>query len=154
MKHAGRGENKSPAFEFKWYAPGGTTPTDQPATVQSFAVIFHDAENSTNRGTADTLHWMAWDIPGTAKGLAEGLAQGDLPDGTKQSTSNVGLRGGYFGPGAGPGPFHHYIFEFYALDAKLNLPNTATRQEVLAAMEGKIVGKSVFVGRFRGMPAP
>ena len=153
MKHAGRGENKSPAFEFKWYAPGGMTPAEQPANVQSFAVIFHDAENSTNRGTADTLHWMAWDIPATAKGLAEGLAQGDLPDGTKQSTTNVGQRGGYFGPGAGPGPFHHYIFEFYALDAKLNLPNTATRQEVLAAMEGKIVGKSVFVGRFRGMPA-
>jgi hypothetical protein len=38
-------------------------------------------------------------------------------------------------------------------DEKLNLPNTATRQEVLAAMEGKVVGKSVFVGRFRGMPA-
>jgi Raf kinase inhibitor-like YbhB/YbcL family protein len=122
-------------------------PAEQPATVQSFAVIFHDMSNSTNRGTADTLHWMAWDIPGTAKGLPEGLAAGDLPDGTKQAATGIG-RGSYFGPGAGAGPFHHYAFEFYALDAKLNLPNTATRQEVLAAMEGKIVGKSVFFGRY------
>src|SRR5262249_18235022 len=117
MKHAGRGGNMSPAFEFKWFQ--GTMPTDQPANVQSFAVIFHDIENASNRGPTDTLHWMAWDFPGTLKGLPEGLGMGDLPDGTKQATTAIG-RGAYFGPGAGPGPFHHYIFEFYALDTKLN----------------------------------
>ena len=40
------------------------------------------------------------------------------------------------GPGAGAGPFHHYVFEFYALDTKLNLPNTSTRSQVFAAMDG------------------
>jgi Raf kinase inhibitor-like YbhB/YbcL family protein len=150
MKHAFRGENKSPAFEFAWF--NATEKTDQPATVQSFAVVFHDMENpGANRGTADTLHWTIFNIPGTAKGLPEGLAAGTLPDGTKPGP---GIRGGdmgsYFGPGAGPGPFHHYVFEFYALDAKLDIPSTATREQLMMAMEGHVIGKAAYVGRFRG----
>ena len=80
MRHAARGDNKSPAFEFHWFL--GTAPTTVPSTVQSYAVIFHDIENSTMRGTADTLHWAAFNIPGNAAGLPEGLGSGDLPDGT------------------------------------------------------------------------
>src|SRR6185436_4899961 len=49
MKHAGRGENKTPQFDFQWFT--GTNPAEQPATVQSFTIIFHDIENATNRGT-------------------------------------------------------------------------------------------------------
>src|SRR4051812_36000867 len=49
MKHAGRGENKSPAFEFHWSL--GNTPSEAPEGLQSYAVIFHDIENSTNRTT-------------------------------------------------------------------------------------------------------
>jgi Raf kinase inhibitor-like YbhB/YbcL family protein len=151
MKHAGRGENKSPAFEFAWYQ--GTEKAEQPATVQSFAVIFHDIENSTNRGTADTLHWSAFNIPATAKGLPEGLGPGDLPDGTRNGpgiNNRGGAPGSYFGPGAGPGPFHHYVFEFYALDTKLDLPGTASRDQLMMAMEGHVVGKAAYVGRFHG----
>jgi len=147
MKHAFRGENMSPAFEFKWF--NGNTAADQPANVQSFTVIFHDIENATNRGTADTLHWSMFNIPATAKGLPEGLPMGDLPDGSRVGP---GIRGGpmgsYFGPGAGVGPFHHYVFEFYALDTKLDLPATPTRDQLMAAMEGHVVGKAAFVGRF------
>ncbi len=110
---------------------------------------FHDVENSTNRGTADTLHWTLFNIPGTAKGIPEGLGPGELPDGTK---NGPGLRqrggnpGAYFGPGAGPGPFHHYIFEFYALDIKLDLPANTTREELLKAMEGHVIGKAAYTG--------
>ena len=122
MKHAGRGENKSPAFEFHWFT--GTAAAEQPATVQTFAVVFHDIENSTNRGTSDTLHWTAFNIPATAKGLPEGLGAW-CPSRWNDATapaSRGGATGSYFGPGAGPGPFHHYVFEFYALDTKLELP--------------------------------
>jgi Raf kinase inhibitor-like YbhB/YbcL family protein len=137
--------NVSPGFEFKWFQ--GTTPADMPATVQTYAVIFHDMSNP-GRGatTTDTLHWTAWNIPGTAKSLAEGLPAGDLPDGTRQGP---GIRGGsYFGPGAGAGPFHHYVFEFYALDTKLDLPATATREQLLAAMDTHVIGKAAYFGRY------
>ena len=148
MQNAGRGGNKSPAFEFHWTL--GTNPTNPPENLQTYAVIFHDIENSTNRTTADTLHWSAFNIPGTAKGLPEGLGGGDLPDGTRNGPGIAAGRGtpSYFGPGAGPGPFHHYVFEFYALDTKLDLPANTTREDLLKAMDGHVVGKAAYVGRF------
>jgi phosphatidylethanolamine-binding protein (PEBP) family uncharacterized protein len=139
-------ENKSPEFKFSWMQ--GTTPDAMPpANLASYAIIFRDMENSTRGGPTDTLHWSIFDIPGTAKGLAEGLPTGDLPDGSRQGP---GIRGGaYFGPGAGPGKWHHYVFEAFALDIKLGLPATTTRDEILAKMEGHVIGKAVYVGRFR-----
>ena len=153
MKHAFRGENKSPAFEFHWSL--GNNPGTAPEGLQTYAVIFHDIENSTNKGTADRLHWAAFNIPGTAKGLPEGLGPGDLPDGTRNGPG-IAARGGnpgaYFGPGAGPGPFHHYVFEFYALDTKLDLPASTTRDDLLKAMEGHVIGKAAYTGRFHTPP--
>jgi Raf kinase inhibitor-like YbhB/YbcL family protein len=145
----GRGGNKSPAFEFHW--SNGATPADAPANLATYVVVFHDIENASARGPVDTLHWTAFNIPGTAKGLPEGLGPGDLPDGTRNGPG-IAARGGnpgaYFGPGAGPGPFHHYVFEFYALDTKLDLPATATRDELMKALEGHVVGKAAYVGRY------
>ena len=149
LKYTARGENKSPAFEFHWNL--GTNPTTAPDSLQTYAVILHDLENSTNKTTVDTLHWSAFNIPGTAKSLPEGLGAGDLPDGTRNGPG-IATRNGntpaYFGPGAGPGPIHHYLFEFYALDTKLDLPANTTREDLLKAMDGHIVGKAAWYGRF------
>ena len=124
MKNSGRGENKSPelnSLEDRINPP-------RAGNVKTYAVIFHDVENSTNKTTADTLHWTAFNIQPTAKGLPEGLGSGDLPDGTRNGPGITARRGtpGFFGPGAGPGPIHHYVFEFYALDTKLDLPANTT----------------------------
>ena len=149
MRNAVRGDNKSPAFEFHWNR--GTNPATPPPNLQSYAVIFHDVENSSNQTTVDTLHWTAFNIPGTAKGLPEGLGPGDLPDGTRNGpglASRNGKPPAYFGPGAGPGPLHHYVFEFYAVDTKLDLPANTTRDELLKAMDGHVVGKAAWFGRF------
>ena len=155
MVNAGRGGNKSPQFEFHWNL--GTNPGNPPDTLKTYAVIFHDIENSSNKTTVDTLHWTAFNIPGTAKGLPEGLGSGDLADGTRNGPGIMAGRGGgatpgYFGPGAGPGPFHHYVFEFYALDTKLDLPANTTRDELIKAMDGHVVGKAAYVGRFHATP--
>ena len=103
LKYAFRGENKSPAFEFHWTT--GNTPAMPPEGLQSYAVIFHDVENSTNKTTTDTLHWSAFNIPGTAKGLPEALGTGDLADGTRNGPGIAAGRGApaYFGPGASVG---------------------------------------------------
>jgi Raf kinase inhibitor-like YbhB/YbcL family protein len=149
MTNAARGDNKSPAFEFHWNL--GTNPGTAPESLQTYAVIFHDVENSSNKTSADTLHWSAFNIPGSAKGLPEGLGSGDLPDGTRNGPGIAARQGkapAYFGPGAGPGPIHHYVFEFYALDTKLDLPATTTREDILKAMDGHIVGKAAWFGRF------
>ncbi len=154
MHFAGRGDNKSPAFEFHWNL--GAESTTKPESVQSYAVIFHDVENvGANKGITDTLHWSAFNIPGTATGIPEGLAAGELADGTKNGPG-IAMRGdnpgSYFGPGAGVGPIHHYLFEFYALDSKLDLPAKTTREELLKAMDGHVIGKAAYYGRFHAQP--
>ena len=119
--------------------------TNTPAGTQSFTLIMHDPDNAPQKKVMDTLHWMAFDIPGTATGLAEGQpAVAQLPDGTIQGkTRNIG----FMGPGA-RGIYHHYTLELYALDTKLALGPDATREQVLAAMEGHVIGKTALEGRF------
>jgi hypothetical protein len=91
MKYSGRGDNKSPEFEFHWNL--GTQPGTAPDALKTYAVVFHDVENSSNKTTVDTLHWLAFNIPGSAKGLPEGIGTGDLADGTRNGPGNpVGAR--------------------------------------------------------------
>lgn len=143
-----RGENKSPQFDFHWVQGGNEVAA--PEALQSYVIIFHDMENATAKGPEDTLHWSVFNIPGTAKSLPEGLGSGDLADGTRNGPGIGAGRGApaYFGPGAGPGPFHHYTFEFYALDTKLDLPANTTRPAILDAMKGHVIGKAVYGGRY------
>ncbi len=120
-----------------------------PAGVVTYALIMHDPDNAGQRKTADTVHWLAFNIPGTATSLPEGVPVGPtLPDGTIQPKNARGVPG-YLGPGAGAqGPYHHYTFELYALDTKLDLTPDATRADLLAAMDGHVVGKGVMFARF------
>jgi Raf kinase inhibitor-like YbhB/YbcL family protein len=133
QKYAGR-DGVQPGFTFS-NAPEGTV---------SYAIILHDLDVSLMNSTNDVLHWICWNIPASAKGIPEGK----LPEGSVTG-KNIAGQNAYFGPGAPPGPrYHHYVFELYALNATLDLPNTASRPELLKAMEGKIVAKAAYVGRF------
>ena len=139
QKYAGR-EGVQPGFTF----------SNAPDTTVSYAIIFHDLDVALQGGTKDVLHWIARNIPAAAKGIPEGR----LPEGSVTGR-NIAGQNSYFGPGAPAGPrYHHYVFELYALSANLDLPNTAGRPELLAAMEGKIVAKAAYVGRYRGDAAP
>jgi Raf kinase inhibitor-like YbhB/YbcL family protein len=123
--------------------------TNVPAGTVSFVLILHDPDTALQKKTDDVLHWMVFNIPGTSHQLSQGLeSTAQLPDGTIQAKS---LRGapGYMAPAAPPaGPDHHYTFELFALDEKLDLAADATRQQVVDAMQGHILGKGVLVGRF------
>ncbi len=134
-KYSFRGGNTQPDFKL----------SNVPENTQSFAIIFHDIDVAIGGDTGDVLHWVVWNIPGTTKQIAEGK----LPEG---SVTGKSIRSNeYMGPGAPPGPrYHHYVFEFYALSAKLDLPPTASRPELLEAMKGKVLAKAAYVGRFRG----
>src|ERR1700730_4991524 len=123
--------------------------THVPPGTMSFALILHDPDVALQRKTDDVLHWMIFNIPGTATGLPGGVpANAKLDDG---SINAKNLRGGvgFMGPGAPPaGPYHHYTFDLCALDTKLDLGADATRADVLAAMQGHILAKGVLEGRF------
>jgi Raf kinase inhibitor-like YbhB/YbcL family protein len=153
----------SPAFEDGSIIPNKYTQAAAPATpvspklewthvpegTVSFALIVHDPNTSLNKSTTEVLHWMIYNIPGTATGLPEGMSdQAQLPDGATQAT-NRGRKIGYMGMGAGAqGPYHDYTFELFALDTKLTLGPDADRAAAMAAMDGHILGKGVLVGRY------
>ena len=123
--------------------------TNVPPNTVSFVLIAHDPDVALDKKIGDVLHWMAFNIPGTATGLPEGVpATATLADGTVQAKNRRGAIG-FLGPGApAVGPYHHYTFELFALDTKLSLGADATRADVIAAMDGHIIGKRVLVGRF------
>lgn len=145
-KYTQKGGPTSPSPELKW--------SQVPMGTQSFVLLMHDPEPVLQRSSkTDVLHWLVWNIPATSTGLPEGVMQGELADGTRQ----LSLRGqGYMGPGAPAGPYHHYTFELYALDIKLEVPQppaqganaNEVRTKVFDAMDGHVLGKAVLVGRF------
>jgi phosphatidylethanolamine-binding protein (PEBP) family uncharacterized protein len=72
--------------------------TNAPAGVVSYVLWMHDPDTSLQKKTDEVLHWLAFNIPGTAAGLPEGVPnEAKLADGTIQPKS---LRGayGYMGP--------------------------------------------------------
>jgi Raf kinase inhibitor-like YbhB/YbcL family protein len=134
-------EKNPPSPQLEW--------THVPEGTQSFVLILHDPDVAIGKKTGDVLHWMIFNIPGTATGLPQGVpAEAKLKDGAINAKN---LRGGigYMGPGAPPpGPYHHYTFELFALDKTLDLGPDATREQVMDAMQGHILGKGVLEGRF------
>jgi Raf kinase inhibitor-like YbhB/YbcL family protein len=141
-KYTQAGEQVSP--ELRW--------TNTPPGTQSFVLHFHDPDVARNKTTDDQAHWVVWNIPATATGLPEGVPAGaDRPDGSHQISASGPV---YRGPGApATGPVHHYTFEIYALDTKLDVAASAdafeTRANVMKAMQGHVLGKAVYVGLFR-----
>jgi Raf kinase inhibitor-like YbhB/YbcL family protein len=139
------GEGLSPAITW----------TNPPAGTQAFVLNMHDMEVARNRTTDDQAHWVVWNIPATATGLPEGVPKGaQLADGAYQISATGQM---YRGPGApANGPPHHYMFEVYALDTKLDVQPSAgnnaafdTRANVMKAMQGHILGKAVYGGLFK-----
>src|SRR5262245_51375221 len=126
----------------------GTSPqlswTGAPAATMSYVLIMHDVDAAIPAGSLnnDISHWVVWNIPASATSIPEG---GPVPAGSNQYS----LRGPqYMGPAPPAGhPFHHYIFQVYALNANLDVAAGANRADVEKAMEGKIIARGAYVGR-------
>jgi Raf kinase inhibitor-like YbhB/YbcL family protein len=133
-------------------APSGVSPhiqwTNTPPGTQSFAILLHDPEPRPQKSVIDITHWFIYNIPANVTELPEGVPNGDLPNGAKQLK---GVRGfaGYFGPCAPPALYHHYTFELYALDSKIDLGADATRADAMKAIDGHILGSAIFVQLFK-----
>jgi hypothetical protein len=140
-KYTQAGDQTSPAINW----------TNVPEGTVSFVLHLHDLEVSRNKTSDDQLHWIVWNIPGTATGLPEGVPKGpQLQNGAYQLSASGQV---YRGPGApASGPRHHYTFELFALDTKLDVTPGAdafdTRANILKAMQGHILGKAVYMGLF------
>jgi len=142
LKYTQAGEQISPALNW----------TNVPPGTVSFLLHMLDPDVARNKTTDTQVHWLVWNIPGTATGLPENVPKGEkLADGSMQISASGPV---YRGPGApASGPPHHYTFELYALDTKIDLPASTdafeTRANAMKAIQGHILGKAVYVGLFR-----
>lgn len=94
------------------------------------------------------VHWVFYDIPPDVRGLPENVGSDEHPAcGGTQGRSDFGVIG-YGGP-CPPGGTHRYFFKLYALDALLKLAPGSRKNEVVKAMEGRIVDRTELIGLYK-----
>jgi len=132
------GGNVSPALAWSG-APAGT---------RSFAVTMYDPDAPTGSGW---WHWVIYDIPPTATGLAEGAGNPRsraAPRGAVEGRTDFGTAG-YGGPCPPPGPAHHYIITVYALNVpRLEVPRNASAALIGFNIHAHTLGKASLTGLY------
>lgn len=121
-------------------------------------------------------HWVLVDIAGAMTGLAEGsCSSGVTARGKDTGKTEHGVDGkndytgwfagdadmeGVYGDYDGPCPpwndsiKHHYHFQVYALsEESLGLSGDFSAEDVIAAMEGKVLAKASYMGTYSMNPA-
>jgi Raf kinase inhibitor-like YbhB/YbcL family protein len=112
-----------------------------PAGTRSFALLVEDPDA---RGW---VHWIAWNIPFTASGIAQGApASAQLSDGTRQGLNDFGKLG-YGGP-CPPSGVHRYTFRLMALDTTLDLPAGSERYDLIKAINGHVLEETRLTGTY------
>jgi Raf kinase inhibitor-like YbhB/YbcL family protein len=109
-----------------------------PAGARSLALLVEDPDASTPQ---PFVHWGVWNLAPASGAIPQALA------GAAQGKNGAGLAA-WRGPHPPDIKPHHYHFELFALDAKLDLPADTTRDSLVAAMNGHVVGKGQLVGVF------
>ena len=134
-KYTGDGADASPPLVFE----------SVPAGTKSFALICDDPDAPV--GT--WVHWVLYDVPGTAKGLPEGVPTGpSLPDGSRQG-KNGWKTTGYRGPAPPPGKPHRYFFRLYALKDYLSQAPGLEAREVESAARSKSIEMAEYLGVYQ-----
>ena len=131
------------------YTPDGRnlspplTWSNLPAGTKEIAVVCEDPDAGN---PPPFVHWVIYRISASAKGLPEGIPidpAAPMPSeiaGAIQGVSGF-RRDIYRGPAPPPGKPHHYHFVVYALDADLGLKPGLTRADLLAAINGHVIGQ-------------
>ena len=114
-----------------------------PAGTQSIAVLCDDPDAPGG----DWVHWVIFNLPPDTQKLEEGASAAKLPDSAIQGTTDYG-RSGYDGPCPPGGRPHRYFFKVFALDSTLKLDSSATKADLIEAMQGHILAQGQLTGKF------
>jgi hypothetical protein len=138
VQYTADGQNDSPPLEWG----------DPPEGTRSFALIVDDPD--APRGTF--THWLVWNVPPDCRQLGTGVSPADgLAASGRQGKNGFG-RLGYGGPSPPPGPQHRYLFKLYALDTTVALDTGATKEQLLEAIRGRVLGEGILTGMFGRKP--
>ncbi|MDB5691383.1 MAG: YbhB/YbcL family Raf kinase inhibitor-like protein [Alphaproteobacteria bacterium] len=109
-----------------------------PSGTRSLALLVEDPDAQAPQ---PFVHWVVWNLVPAAGGLPQAFAA------VAQGKNGAG-RAGWSGPHPPDTRPHHYHFELFALDTRLDLPADTDRDRLAAAMSGHVVGKGQLVGVF------
>jgi Raf kinase inhibitor-like YbhB/YbcL family protein len=119
-----------------------------PQQARSLVLIVDDPDAPDPRAPRMTwVHWVVYNLPTSATGLAAGVSNADLPGGAEQGV-NDWKRGGYGGP-CPPVGRHRYFHKLYALDSRLEGLRNPTKAAVEAAMQGHVIAQCELVGHYQ-----
>ncbi len=119
--------------------------TGAPESTQSFALIVDDPDAPDPLNPKMTyVHWVLFNIPPNVTNLPEGVSV--LPNGTREGLNDQ-KKTGYTGP-CPPIGTHRYYHKLYALGTMLDIPGTPTKDDLLKAMEGHILGQATLMGTY------
>lgn len=148
----------SPAF-----APNGSIPTKYtcegegvspplawsgvPAGTKSLALIVEDPDApDPAKPTRVVSHWVAYNIPASATGLAENASKSGMPAGSAQGSNERGAPG-YMGP-CPPIGRHRYFFKLFALDTVLTGLSNPKKADLEKAIQGHTLGTAELIGTY------
>ena len=135
QRHTCEGSDVSP--QLAW--------SNVPDGAKSLVLIVDDPDAPDPAAPKMTwVHWVVYNLPPTATGLAEGVAK--LPAGTLDGT-NDWHRTGYGGP-CPPIGRHRYFHKLYALDTVLPDLGRPTKDKLTQAMAGHILAAAEIVGTY------
>lgn len=116
---------------------------DVPAGTKSLALIVDDPD-----APKVWVHWVLYDLPPNTTRVPEHVRPSRaVPGGGIQGTNDFPAVG-YGGP-CPPRGTHRYFFKLYALDRKLGLAPGATKEQVLKAMQGHVLGSAELMGTYQ-----
>ena len=119
-----------------------------PEGTQSLVLIVDDPDAPDPAAPRMTwVHWVLYNIPPDAGGLAAAVDSKSLPAGTLEGINNWGRRG-YGGP-CPPIGRHRYFHKLYALDTILPDLGKPEKSDIEHAMAGHILGHAELVGTYQ-----
>ena len=123
--------------------------SDIPAGTRSLVLIVDDPDAPDPQAPKMTwVHWVLYNLPPDATGLAVGIKSINLPRGTGEGL-NDWKRTGYGGP-CPPTGRHRYFHKLYALDTVLTgLPGKPRKADIETAMGKHIISQAVLVGTYQ-----
>lgn len=112
-----------------------------PEEAESLVLIMDDPDAMKPAGKVWD-HWVVWNIDTNTSVIEEN----EVPKGATEGKNDYGAKG-YGGPNPPDGE-HTYHFKLYALNKKLNLPSSSTKDDVRKAIKGNIIAKAKHTGTF------
>jgi Raf kinase inhibitor-like YbhB/YbcL family protein len=133
-KYTCDGDNVNPPLNFE----------SVPSQTVSLVLLVDDPDVPVElRPSGNFDHWVIFNMPGRKIGIDEDSNPGRSVIGLNSAGENK-----YKGP-CPPDGQHRYFFRLYSLDTKLDLDLSATKADVIAAMDGHINEVAELMGTYK-----